>query len=192
MHELEPYYNWRDLYVASEDPRSPFFEREYSEFEYSDKIYNYFIHPQWDNFGSQTLFVKILYIDYHESFAIIELIGEWNDLLYNDIMLLKRDLIEHLQHEGVSRFILIGENVLNFHHSDDCYYEEWFEEVNDQDGWIALLNFRDHVLEDFSAANIDHYFVLGGKLNELRWRTLNPDQLFEQVSSMVLRRLQTG
>jgi hypothetical protein len=192
MHDLEPYYNWRELYIASEDPRSPFFEREYSEFEFSDKIYNYFIHPQWDSFGSQTLFMKILYADYEEGFCIIELIGEWNDLLYNDIMLLKRDIVEHLQYQGISRFILIGENVLNFHSSDDCYYEEWFDEVNDADGWIALLNFRDHVLEDFASANIDSYFVLGGKLNELRWRTLNPDQLFEQVSSHVTRRLQTG
>jgi hypothetical protein len=192
MHDLEPYYNWREFYIASEDPRSPFFEREYSEFEFSDKIYNYFIHPQWDSFGSQTLFMKILYADYEEGFCIIELIGEWNDLLYNDIMLLKRDIVEHLQYQGISRFILIGENVLNFHSSDDCYYEEWFDEVNDADGWIALLNFRDHVLEDFASANIDSYFVLGGKLNELRWRTLNPDQLFEQVSSHVTRRLQTG
>ena len=62
MHDLEPYYNWREIYIASEDPRSPFFEREYSEFEFSDKIYNYFIHPQWDSFGSQTLFMKILKI----------------------------------------------------------------------------------------------------------------------------------
>jgi len=192
MHELEPYYNWRELYIASEDPLSPFFEREYSEFEFSDKIYNHFIHPQWDNFGSQTLFMKILYADYEEGFCVIELIGEWNDLLYNDIMLLKRDIVEHMQMEGISRFILIGENVLNFHHSDDCYYEEWFEEVNDKEGWIALLNFRDHVLEDFARANIDSYFILGGKLNELRWRTLNPDQLFELVSSHVTRRLQTG
>jgi hypothetical protein len=192
MHELEPYYNWREWYVASEDPRSPFYEREYSEFEYSDRIYNYYIHPQWDSFGSQTLFIKILFADYEEGYCVIELIGEWNDLLYNDIMLLKRDIVEHLQHEGISRFILIGENVLNFHHSDDCYYEEWFEEVNDADGWIALLNFREHVLHDFEAASIDSYFVLGGRLNDIRWRTLNPDQLFEQVSTHVTRRLQAG
>lgn len=192
MHDLEPYYNWRELYISSEDPRSPFFEREYSEFEFSDKIYNYFIHPQWDSFGSQTLFMKILYADYEEGFCVLELIGEWNDLLYNDIMLLKRDIIEHLQREGIARFILIGENVLNFHSSDDCYYEEWFEEVNDEDGWIALLNFRDHVLDDFAAANIDSYFVLGGKLNELRWRALHPDQLYEQVETHVMRRLSAG
>ena len=189
MHDIEPYYNWRGYYVASEDPYSPFFEREYSEFEFSSKIYNYYIHPQWDSFGSQTLFMKVLYCHYDNGFAIIELIGEWNDLLYNDIMFLKREVIEPMMDQGVSKFILIGENVLNFHFSDDSYYEEWFEDVNDRDGWIALMNIRNHVQEDISSANIDSYFVLGGKLNEVKWRTMNPDQLFESVERHVMRRL---
>jgi hypothetical protein len=189
MHDIEPYYNWRGYYIASEDPYSPFFEREYSEFEFSSKIYNYYIHPQWDSFGSQTLFMKVLYCHYENGFAIIELIGEWNDLLYNDIMFLKREVIETMMQQGISKFILIGENILNFHSSDDSYYEEWFEEVNDSDGWIALMNIRDHVLSDISSANIDSYFVLGGKLNEVRWRTMNPDQLFESVERHVMRRL---
>jgi hypothetical protein len=189
VHDIEPYYNWRGYYVASEDPYSPFFEREYSEFEFTSKIYNYYIHPQWDSFGSQTLFMKILYCHYEQGFAVIEFIGEWNDLLYNDIMFLKREVIETMMDQGVSKFILIGENVLNFHFSDDSYYEEWFEDVNDRDGWIALMNIRDHVQEDISSANIDSYFVLGGKLNEMRWRTMNPDQLFESVERHVMRRL---
>lgn len=189
MHDLEPYYNWRGLYVASEDPRSPFFEQEYSEFEFSNKIYDHYIHPQWDAMGSQTLFIKILYADYINGYAIIEMIGEWNDLLYNDIMYLKRDIAEELMYEGIHKFILIGENVLNFHSSDDSYYEEWFDETNSEDGWIALLNFRDHVLEDMAAANLDSYFVLGGNLNELRWRSMHPDQVLERVESFVMRRL---
>jgi hypothetical protein len=189
VHDIEPYYNWRGYYVASEDPYSPFFEREYSEFEFTSKIYNYYIHPQWDSFGSQTLFMKILYCHYEQGFAVIEFIGEWNDLLYNDIMFLKREVIETMMDQGVSKFILIGENVLNFHFSDDSYYEEWFEDVNDRDGWIALMNIRDHVQEDISSANIDSYFVLGGKLNEMKWRTMNPDQLFESVERHVMRRL---
>jgi hypothetical protein len=189
VHDLEPYYNWLGYYVASEDPYSPFYEREYSEFEFTSKIYDHYIHPQWDQFGSQTLFLKVLYCHYEQGFAIIELIGEWNDLLYNDIMFLKREVIELMMEQGVSKFILIGENVLNFHFSDDSYYEEWFEEVNDVDGWIALMNLRDHVAEDISAANIDSYFVLGGKLNDMRWRTMNPDQLFESVERQVMRRL---
>ncbi|MFM7726779.1 MAG: hypothetical protein ACKO7B_08755 [Flavobacteriales bacterium] len=189
MHDIEPYYNWRGYYVASEDPYSPFFEREYSEFEFSSKIYNYYIHPQWDSFGSQTLFMKVLYCHYENGFAILELIGEWNDLLYNDIMFLKREVIEPMMDQGISKFILIGENILNFHFSDDSYYEEWFEDVNDRDGWIALMNIRDHVQDDISSANIDSYFVLGGKLNEVKWRTMNPDQLFESVERHVMRRL---
>ena len=189
MHTLEPYYNWRGFYVASEDPYSPFFEREYSEFEFSQKIYDYFIHPQWDNFGSQTLFMKILYVSYDDGFAVIELMGEWNDLLYNDIMFLKREIAETMMSQGIQKFVLIGENVLNFHSGDDSYYQEWFEEVTDEDGWIALLNFRDHVMEDFERANIDSYFVLGGKLNEMSWRTMNPDQLFQSVEKHVAKRL---
>jgi len=191
VHDLEPYYNWRGYYVASEDPYSPFFEREYSEFEFTSKIYDHYIHPQWDQFGSQTLFLKVLYCHYEQGFAVIELLGEWNDLLYNDIMFLKREVVEPMMNQGVSKFILIGENVLNFHFSDDSYYEEWFEDVNDSDGWIALMNLRDHVAEDISSANIDSYFVLGGKLNDMRWRTMNPDQLFESVERHVMRRLTT-
>src|SRR5690606_9452360 len=103
---IEPYYSWRDNYVASDDKRSPFYRRIYSEFEFTDSVYNYLIHPQWDNFGSSTLFLKILYSDYDEGFTIIELIGEWNDALHNDIMILKRDIIEHLITEGINKFIL--------------------------------------------------------------------------------------
>ena len=191
MHDIEPYYNWRGYYVASEDPYSPFFEREYSEFEFSSKLYNYYIHPQWDSFGSQTLFMKVLYCHYENGFAIIELIGEWNDLLYNDIMFLKREVIELMMQEGVSKFILIGENILNFHFSDDSYYDEWFDEVSENDGWIALMNAREHVLADMGDASIDRYFVSGGKLNEVKWRTMNPDQLFESVERQVMRRLTT-
>jgi hypothetical protein len=139
MHEIEPYFNWRHLYISSEDERSSFYEREYNEFEYTEQIYNYVLHPQWDNIGSPSLFLKILYTDYDEGYTIIELIGEWNDAINNDIMIFKRDIVEHLMYEGVDKFILIGENVLNFHYSDDCYYEEWFDEL--EDGYI-LKSFR--------------------------------------------------
>ena len=51
MHEIEPYYHWRHLYMAEEDPLSPFFGQTYSEFEFSQTVYNYYIHPQWDEIG---------------------------------------------------------------------------------------------------------------------------------------------
>ena len=187
MHEIEPFYRWREYYESEADQASPMHGREYSEFAYDQKIYNYYIHPQWDNFGSETLFLKVLMADYKRSYAIIELIGEWNDCLHNDIMFLKRDVVDEFIHHGINQFILIGENVLNFHASDDSYYEEWFEDVDD--GWIAFINFREHVIQDFQEANIDYYMISGGRLNDLNWRTNTPQTLFDKVESMVTLRL---
>jgi len=152
-------------------------------------LYDHFIHPQWDTFGSNTLYLKILFVEYEDGYAILELMGEWNDCLHNDIMQLKRDIIESLQEEGISKFILIGENVLNFHYSDDSYYEEWFDELVELDGWIALLNFSNHVLEDMKTIDLDSYFVMGGALNEIGWRTYNPDQLFNKIQESVENRI---
>src|ERR1043165_8482550 len=187
MQDIEPFYNWRHIYIASEDERSPFFGREYSEFEYTNAIYNYLIHPQWDDIDSPTLYIKILAADYEEGYAIIEMIGEWNDAINNDIMILKRDIIEPIMQEGINKFILIGENVLNFHASDDCYYEEWFEEV--EEGWIAFLNFRKHVMDEFHRANIDFFIVSGGQLSDIGWRTSTPQLLFEKVEHFVQKRI---
>ena len=39
------------------------------------------IHPQWDDIGSETLYAKILCAHYPNQYAIIELIGEWNDCI---------------------------------------------------------------------------------------------------------------
>ena len=85
MHSIEPYYKWREFYRSDKDPASPFYGEEYSEFHFTNHIYNFAIHPQWDNFGSETLLLKILYVDYDRGYTIIELIGEWNDAINNDI-----------------------------------------------------------------------------------------------------------
>ena len=152
MHDIEPYYAWRDYYTAETDIHSPFYGKEYSEFHFSNKIYNFFIHPQWDEFGSATLYLKLLYVDYEEGFCIIELIGEWNDALYNDIMFFKREIIDHLQARQIYRFILITENVLNFHSGEDDYYQEWLEDITDNNGWIVFLGLQNHVREEMEVS----------------------------------------
>ena len=187
MHDLEPHYTWRHLYISSEDDRSPFFGREYSEFEFTHSIYNHLIHPQWDEFGSSTLYLKVIYANYSAGFCIIELIGEWNDALYNDIMYFKRNIIEVLIGEGVNKFILVGENVLNFHYGDSDYYEEWFDDV--EDGWIVGLNFREHVLREFRLANLDYYIFFGGKFDDYNWRSHDPNQLFKSIEAQITKRL---
>ena len=187
MQDIEPYYSWRHLYIASEDNLSPFYDRSYNEFEYDKQIYNFYIHPQWDDIGSETLFIKILFVSYDAGFAIIELLGEWNDCINNDVMVLKREIIDLLIAEGINKYILIGENVLNFHSSDDSYYEEWFQDV--EDGWISLINFREHVLEEFRKTHIDYYVNFGGELDDVEWRKIGPRQLFQYIESVLSKRL---
>lgn len=189
MHELEPFYNWEDLYSAVEDERSPFYGTEHSLFQYSNKIYNYYIHPQWDFFGSNTLYLKVLYADYDEGFAIMEFIGEWNDCIDNDIMYLKRDVIEYMIREGIYRYILIGENVLNFHGAEDDYYQEWYEEIADEGGWVAGLNFRDHVISEMRSSSIHHVINFGELLQDIKWRKLKPKALYDIVDNLILKAL---
>lgn len=187
MHEIEPYYRWRDDYIAAEDELSPFYGVEYSEFEFDKQVYNFLLHPQWDSFGSNTLYLKVLFADYSRNYAIIELIGEWNDAIYNDIMLLKREVIDIMVSAGIHKFIVIGENVLNFHASDDCYYEEWFQDI--EDGWIAGINFRDHVVDEFKSSNIDYFINFGGVLDDLNWRNRKPLQVYKAVEEQLTKRL---
>lgn len=189
MHDIEPFYKWRDSYVASDDDRSPFYGRTYSEFSFSQKIYNYYIHPQWDEFGSSTLYMKILFVDYDDEFAIIELIGEWNDCLQNDVMFLKHRMIDQLSKNGISKFIILCENVLNFHGSDDCYYEEWYEEVADEGGWIVCMNFRKHVLEEMEQIRLSNYLLYGGHYNSVNWRACRPNHFCQSVEDLIMKKL---
>ena len=187
MHDIEPYYRWLSIYDSTKDHKSPFYGKEHNYTEYSENIYGYYIDPSWDYMGSETLYIKILFADYHSSSVIIEFIGEWNDALYNDIMHLKRNIVDHLIKQGIRKFVLIGENVLNFHGSDDCYYEEWFDDVDD--GWIAAINFQDHVLSEWSIYNLDTYINVGGSLQMSNWRTWSPKKFIDIIDSQIQKRL---
>lgn len=189
MHDIEPHFLWRHLYVANEDERSPFYGYENSEVSFTDKIYDHLIHPQWDYFGAETLYMKQLFTDYEKGFTILEFMGEWNDVLHNDIMYLKRDIIEPMMAEGVTRFILVGDNLLNFHAGDADYYEEWFEEVGD--GWIALVNFRKHLREEIDQYHLGHYLVHGGELDDMDWYQWGPKKFYQKVKGLVEKRLGT-
>lgn len=185
MHEIEPFWKWKEYYDASSDPNSPFYGREYNEFEFSNQIYNYYIHPQWDEFGSRTLYLKILMADYEKAYAIIELMGEWNDAIENDVMQLKREVIDQLLMNGIRYFILLGENVFNFHTSDDCYYEEWWQEVSETAGWIAGLQFRRHVSDEMDSIGLHTYLLTAPELDEIPWRKMKPESVFQAIDFRV-------
>lgn len=186
MHTIEPFYNWRHIYTSEEDQRSPFAGRQYSEFEYSLTVYNYYIHPQWDDFGSRTLYLKVLLADYEEKYAIIEMLGEWNDAVENDIMELKREVLEKFMFEGITKFILVAENVLNFHSDIKDYYEELYEELSEENGWIVCLNMPDSTQHDFKRAKLNRYI----ELMELdNWRTYKPFHLFKKIDNELSARI---
>ncbi|MEL6835737.1 MAG: hypothetical protein AAFP77_22240 [Bacteroidota bacterium] len=185
MQDIEPFFRWRDRYIAARDERSPFYGRVYSEFEYSQTIYNYYIHPQWDNFGSATLYAKILFADYDQHYAIIELIGEWNDAVNNDVMFLKRELIDALMTEEIYRFIIIAENVLNFHGDEADYYEEWYEDMQEYNGWAVILNLQDHVYQEMRETQIDQYVHFGNIFNDINWRPHEPHRVYEAIEGVL-------
>lgn len=186
MQNIEPFYNWRHIYISEEDKLSPFYGRTYSEFEFSRTVYNFYIHPQWDDFGSLTLYLKVLLADYEEKYAIIEMLGEWNDAIENDIMELKREVLEKFMSEGICKFILIGENVLNFHSDGKDYYEELYDEVVEENGWVVCLNMPEQTQYDFRQARLNRYV----ELMELdNWRTYKPFHLFKKIDNELMARL---
>lgn len=189
MHDIEPWYGWRDYYMAESDKKSPFHNREYSEFSFTNMIYNHYIHPQWDYFGSETLYMKILYVDYDQSLALIELIGEWNDCIGNDIMFIKREIIDKLIESKIYKFVIYCDNVLNFHGDDDSYYEEWYDDIKDDSGWICFVNTLPHVKTEMKKFGIHHYISMGNKLNELNWRTKNPTHIMEEMENILFNKI---
>lgn len=185
MHDIEPWWGWRGEYVAEEDRHSPFYGRVYDEFRFSSQIYNYYIHPQWDSFGSETLYCKLLYVSYLGHFAFIELIGEWNDGIGNDIMFLKRTLIDPLIDKKVYRFVLFCDNVLNYHGDDDSYYEEWYDDVKEDHGWICLVNCFDHVISEMNRYRLYYYLNYSADFNEMNWRTQKPEFILQGIINIM-------
>jgi len=130
--------------------------------------------------------MKLLFVDYEMRYAIIELIGEWNDAIENDIMTIRRDVTDCLFANGICKFILIAENVLNFHSSDDCYYEEWREQVSDDGGWMAIIGMPPQSQHDFRKAKLTNYVEL---IDFPQWRTLKPELVFHQIDNWMMKLL---
>lgn len=186
MHTIEPFYNWRHIYITEEDKFSPFYKVHHNEFTYTKTVYNYFIHPQWDEFGSNTLYLKLIYVDYELNFCVIELIGEWNDALENDFMSFKREILDLLMANKISKFILVAENVLNFHSGDKDYYEELYEEMSEENGWAVALNMPEATQYDFKKRKLHQIIEL---MEIVDWRSYKPYHLFKKIDKLISDRL---
>jgi hypothetical protein len=104
-------------------------------------------------------------------------------------MEMKRGLIDPLIENGIHKFILIGENVLNFHVSDELYYEEWYDDIKDDDGWITILHLRDHILNEMRSQKLHYYLNIGGPYNDLLWRKFKPAALLEMVEGLITKKI---
>ena len=187
MHALEPYYAWRNHYVASQDPKVRFTTGCTTSLPTTSRSTTISSTRSGMSLEAKRSTRKsCTRITTRDTPSGIHRRVERLPVQRHHA--LKREVIDPLMAGGVTKFVLIGENVLNFHHSDDAYYEEWFDEVVEDDGWIALLNFREHVLADMQAIDLDSYFVLGGELNELGWRTFTPEQLCRRIDDCVEQR----
>jgi hypothetical protein len=100
-------------------------------------------------------------------------------------MYLKRQVVDDLSRFEIDKYVLICENVLNFHGSDNCYYEEWFEDIKESNGWMAFLNLNQHVEEEMVSTQIHHYAAIGGALNDVNWRRYKPAQLVATVDGIM-------
>ncbi|MEO5583073.1 MAG: hypothetical protein ABIR66_10290, partial [Saprospiraceae bacterium] len=98
-----------------------------------------------------------------------------------------RQVIEKLMTYDINRFILILDNVLNFHGSDDCYYEEWYEEISEGGGWIVMLGVMDHIHDELKQTGLQHYVHFGDIFNNIDWRRLDPSSLYFAVHQAMHR-----
>ncbi|MEO0898513.1 MAG: hypothetical protein AAFY71_19020 [Bacteroidota bacterium] len=190
LHHIEPFYGWLSWYNHEMDENSPFHEEEHNLFFFDKSINNIPAHPLWDDFGSESLLVKIQFADYKEGYAILEMFGEWNDLYDNDFKLLSENVLGLLIDAGIDKFILIAENVFHAYLDADDYYAAMQEELGD--GWISMLRPREGVKEDMEEYGIDQYFYFNPVIDEIPWRKLKPFQLYFLVQDRMQRMLEMG
>ena len=76
--------------------------------------------------------------------------------------------------------------MLNFHSSDDSYYEEWREQLEDTGGWVVIIDMPAQSQYDFKQARLTNYVEL---VDFPQWRTLKPDIIYQQIDDMMIKRL---
>ena len=77
--------------------------------------------------------------------------------------------------------------MLNYHSDGKDYYEELFEEVTDENGWVVCLNMPEQTQYDFKKAHLNRYIELMELLN---WRTYKPFHLFKKIDNELMARLE--
>ena len=94
-------------------------------------------------------------------------------------MYLKKEIVEKLNKHYIYKFVVFCDNVLNYHGDEDCYYEEWWDDIKDDRGWVCLVNTFDHVSSEMSKYRLHYYINYGPLFNDMNWRTQKPAYLVD-------------
>ena len=93
--------------------------------------------------------------------------------------------MDQLQEYNINKFIFFCDNVLNFHGSDDSYYEEWYDDIKEEGGWICLINVLEHVEQEMKDTQLQYYINFGGIFNDVNWRVHTPRTAFQVVENLL-------
>jgi len=63
--------------------------------------------------------------------------------------------------------------------------EEWQEDASDEKGWICFINLLPHVQAEMEETQIQFYVNLGQQFNEVIWRPLKPNLVFNIVEKLI-------
>jgi len=80
---------------------------------------------------------------------------------------------------------LLCDNVLEYHGSDDSYYEEWWDDIKEEGGWITVLNLREHILTEMEQVRLQHFINIGEEFNEVNWRKPTPKLVYNEILSIL-------
>jgi hypothetical protein len=114
------------------------------------------------------------------------MIGEWNDAIENDIMALKRDIIDVMMSNGINKFILIAEMCSIFTVATKTITRNGYEENEESGGWVVVLNMSEAAQYDFQRRQLNRFIEL---INLPDWRIYKPYHLFKKIESTLNNRL---
>ncbi len=90
----------------------------------------------------------------------------------------------------IEQFVLIGDNLLEFFSDSHDYYEEWYDDIKEKNGWIIALNFREHIISEMQQANIHYYISTLFFSEDLNWRKFKPLHLISFLEDKQLKILE--
>ena len=92
----------------------------------------------------------------------------------------------HRKAEFVWKMILMGNSPYKPGDNHPPSIEEWYEDIREEGGWIAFINFRDHVLKEMKQVHLQNFVLCGEQFSDVNWRSVKPFHFHHLVESRML------